>query len=167
MKRYQPALLGGLFIGVLSSLPVVSAANVCCCLWVVAGGVLAVYLQQQSTPEPIEAGDAALSGLLAGLLGAIITVVINQLLMSVTGPLVQEQIRRALDQNPDVPPEVRDFLNRITTGGGIALLQAAITLPVFAVFGVLGGLLGMAFFKKKTPPGAPPMTPPPTPPAIG
>ena len=41
---------------------------------------------------------------------------------------------------------------RLTTGGGIALLQAAIYLPVYAIFGMLGGLLGMAFFKKKLPP---------------
>ena len=40
MTRYQPALLGGLFIGVLSALPVVNTANLCCCLWVIVGGVL-------------------------------------------------------------------------------------------------------------------------------
>jgi uncharacterized membrane protein YeaQ/YmgE (transglycosylase-associated protein family) len=166
MARYRPALIGGVFIGVLSALPMVSAANVCCCLWVVAGGVLAVYLQQQNMPEPIEAGDAAVSGLIAGLVGAIITVVINQLLLSVTGPIIQEQVQRALESNPDVPPEVRDMVTRFTTGGGVALLQAAICLPIFAVFGLLGGLLGMAIFKKKTPP-ANTSVPPPAPPAIG
>jgi hypothetical protein len=119
MARYRPALIGGVFIGVLSALPMVSAANVCCCLWVVAGGVLAVYLQQQNMPEPIEAGDAAVSGLIAGLVGAIITVVINQLLLSVTGPIIQEQVQRALESNPDVPPEVRDMVTRFTTGGGV------------------------------------------------
>ena len=51
MKRHQPALLGGLFIGVLSSLPLVNIGNVCCCLWVVVGGLLTVYLQQQNTPS--------------------------------------------------------------------------------------------------------------------
>ncbi len=157
MKRFQPALLGGLFVGVLSSLPVVSAGNVCCCLWVVAGGVLTYYLQQQSTPEAVEAGDAAIGGLVAGLIGAAITVIVNQLLLSVTGPMVQEQVRRALESNPDVPPEVRDLVTRLTSGSGIALLQAAVCLPIFGIFGLLGGLLGMAFFKKKTlPPAAPP-----------
>ena len=160
MKRFQPALLGGLFIGVLSSLPFVGAANVCCCLWVVAGGVLTAYLQQQAQPDPIEAGDAALGGLVAGLVGAVITILVGQLLLSITGPMVQEQIRRALESNPDVPPEVRDMVIRLTTGGGIALLQAAIYLPVYAIFGLLGGLLGMAFFKKKLPPAAAPPAPP-------
>ena len=37
--KMLPALLGGLFIGVLSSLPYIKGGNVCCCLWVVSGGV--------------------------------------------------------------------------------------------------------------------------------
>ena len=38
----RSAALGGLFIGVLSALPIVGAANCCCCLWVVSGGALAL-----------------------------------------------------------------------------------------------------------------------------
>ena len=37
MGRHTPALLGGLFIGVIASLPVVGA---CCCLWCICGGML-------------------------------------------------------------------------------------------------------------------------------
>ena len=44
----QPAVLGGVFIGVLSALPLISAGNCCCCLWVIGGGVVAAYLLQQS-----------------------------------------------------------------------------------------------------------------------
>ena len=39
-SKLQPALLGGLLIGVLSALPFVSVLNGCCCLWVILGGVL-------------------------------------------------------------------------------------------------------------------------------
>ena len=39
--RLQPAFWGGLFIGVLSALPLVNAGNCCCCLWVLCGGALA------------------------------------------------------------------------------------------------------------------------------
>ena len=35
--KFQPALYGGLFIGVLSALPIINIGN-CCCLWVTAGG---------------------------------------------------------------------------------------------------------------------------------
>ena len=38
----QPALIGGVVMGVLSALPIVSGGNLCCCLWVVSGGAEAV-----------------------------------------------------------------------------------------------------------------------------
>ena len=58
--KFQPALLGGVAIGVLSALPVVSVANVCCCAWIVFGGALAAYLMQANHPEPIQIGDGAI-----------------------------------------------------------------------------------------------------------
>ena len=39
-SRLQPALLGGVVIGVLSALPVINVAN-CCCAWILFGGALA------------------------------------------------------------------------------------------------------------------------------
>lgn len=171
MKRFQPALLGGLFIGVLSSLPIVSAGNLCCCLWVVSGGVLTAYLIQQGTPEPIQTSEAAIGGLVAGLVGAVVSVLISQILLAITGPLwqqsFQEGMRRAFEQNQDMPPELRDriqgLVSRMASGPGLALVQLAVVLPVYAIFGLLGGLLGTAFFKKKLPPAAPPASPPLTP----
>ncbi len=68
----QPALIGGVVLGVLSALPIVSVGNACCCLWVVAGGVIAAYLFQQNQHRPITPADGALVGLLAGLIGAVV-----------------------------------------------------------------------------------------------
>ena len=75
--RLQPALLGGVFIGVMSALPIINAGNCCCCLWVLAGGALAVYLYQQNSPVSVPAAEGALLGLLAGLIGGIIWVVLS------------------------------------------------------------------------------------------
>ena len=66
----QAPLLGGLFIGILAALPVVSWGN-CCCLWIVGGGVLAAYLDQQRDQRPISAGRGAFAGFLAGIIGAL------------------------------------------------------------------------------------------------
>ena len=154
MKRHQPALLGGLLIGVLSSLPIVQAGNICCCLWVVCGGLLTVYLQQQDKAEPVETGDAVLGGLIAGLVGAVIVACVSYVKMLVLGPLVQgamEQVRAQLDSQPDVPPGVRDFVMSMMSGRGVVAM-ALLQLPVYAVFSMLGALLGLAFFRKKTPP---------------
>jgi hypothetical protein len=156
-NKYQPALLGGLFIGILSSLPLISSLNICCCLWVVVGGLLTTYLRQQQQPMPLETTDAVLSGLIAGVIGAALSIVGTWAMLSVTGPIWQDQLRSQIESNPDIPPQVRDLIMRFTTGGGIALVQLTVTLPVYAVFSTLGALLGLAFFKKKLPPAAPPV----------
>ena len=55
----RSAALGGIFIGVLSALPVVGAANCCCCLWIVSGGALATYLEVQQKNRTLTAGEGA------------------------------------------------------------------------------------------------------------
>src|SRR5258708_34103287 len=73
--KLQPALFGGLFIGVLSALPIINIGN-CCCLWVVSGGVLAAHLMQQNHPRPVAAADGAPVGLLPGFLGGLLGAVL-------------------------------------------------------------------------------------------
>jgi hypothetical protein len=161
MGRYQPAILGGLFIGVISGLPVISIVNVCCCAGVIAGGVLVTYLLQQNTPLPVATNDAAIQGLLAGVIGGVIMSLITAAMASIAGPVMLEQVRDQISSNSDLPPEFRDNIMRFLTGTNMALLSLLITVPLYAVFSMAGALLGLAFFRKKTPPPAapPPMTP--------
>lgn len=147
--KYQPALLGGLFIGILSSLPLISGLNACCCLWVVVGGVLTTYLRQQQEPEPLETSDALLSGLIAGAIGAVLDIIGNYVFMQLTGPLWQDQVLSQLDANPDLPPQMREWMMKVLSGQGLALLQVVVVLPMFAIFGMLGSLLGLTFFRRK------------------
>ena len=154
MGKHQPALLGGLFIGVLSSLPVVSLAN-CCCLWVLGGGALVVYLQQQNTPTPVQTGDAAIGGLIAGAVGGIILCLVQLAMMQFAGPLVFDSMRQEMSSNPQMPPEAIAFIEKLLSGQGLALIMFATALPLFTLFGMLGSLLGLAFFRKKTPPQPP------------
>ena len=154
MGKHQPALLGGLFIGVLSSLPIVMLGN-CCCLWVLGGGMLVVYLQQQNSPMPVQTGDAAIGGLIAGAVGGVIVCVVQLVLMQVTGPLIFESMRSEMSKNPQMPPEAMAFIERLLTGNGLAVIMFAAVLPLFSVFGLLGSLLGLVFFRKKTPPQPP------------
>lgn len=152
MSRYQPALLGGLFIGVLSALPVVNAAN-CCCLWVIVGGALTTYLLQQARPAPVETSEAALFGLIAGLVGGILYLAATAMLLSgAMGAQLMDQLRETMNNNPEIPAEVRDRIASFMGGGAIALIVAAVTIPLYAVFSLIGALVGLAIFKKKVPP---------------
>jgi hypothetical protein len=156
--RLQPAFYGGLLIGVLSALPIVSAGNCCCCLWIVAGGMLAVYLRQQNSPFAVTSAEGALVGLLAGVIGAFIGVLISIPIEAMMGPFQRQLIERVMNAQPDLPPEMRDTIERASSGGrgffGIAL-KFCFMLVTGTVFGMLGGLLGVAVFKKDAPPPPP------------
>jgi hypothetical protein len=152
MSRYQHVLLGGLFIGVVSALPIVGSANVCCCLWVVIGGLLSTYLLQQNRSEPVESGEAAVGGLVAGLLGAIIHIFLQLAVFSVAGAEVETELRQMLERTSEMGPEMREFMARMSSPRNLMLLMAASTLVMYPVFGMLGALLGTVFFRKKSPP---------------
>jgi hypothetical protein len=149
----KPALIGGAVMGVLSALPIVSAGNLCCCLWVLCGGALAAYLLQQDQQAPITLGDGALAGLLAGIFGAFVMLVLSIPIMMLFQPFRREVIDRVLEQAENVPPWLRDALTR---GGFSAMLiagQFLISLVFGSAFSTLGGIVGAAMFQKKLPPG--------------
>jgi hypothetical protein len=158
--RLQPALLGGVFIGVMSALPIISAGNCCCCLWVLAGGALAVYLRQQNSPHAIDAAEGALMGLLAGFIGGIIGVILSIPVQMMFGPIQEEWMRRILAGNEEMPPEAREMAERLMAGSAMRVAGALINIVTSVIFGMLGGLLGVAVFKKNAPP------PPPPPPTV-
>lgn len=157
----QPALIGGLVMGVLSSLPLINLGNLCCCLWVVAGGVVAAYLLQQNQSQPLTPGDGALVGLFAGLIGAGVGFVISIPIGLLMEPMQRAMVQRTLEMSGNMPPAVREILEnygqpRTALGFLGALVFRVIgfffLLVVGAVFSTLGGLLGAAVFKKSPPP---------------
>ena len=156
----QPALIGGVVMGVLSALPLVSAGNVCCCLWVWTGGLVAAYLLQQNQSAPITPADGALVGLLAGLAGAVVQLIVSIPISLIVGPMERAMMQRILDMAGAMPPDVRDAFERYGRDGqtgGLFLLGRIIAfvalLFIGAIFSTLGGLLGAAIFKKSAPPG--------------
>lgn len=168
-SKLQPALLGGLFIGVLSALPFVSLGN-CCCLWVIGGGVLAAWLLQQNQSVPIETGDAALVGLYAGLIGAVVAMVVQIPLTLALGPMQEEMLRQWAERSGDMPDELRQVFENLEASGGLSaiglLVGFGIMLVLGAIFSTLGGLLGALFFRRQPPPPATAQTlPPPLPPS--
>lgn len=145
----QPALLGGLVMGVLSALPIISAGNLCCCLWVVMGGVVAAYLLQQARPAPLTAGDGALVGLYAGVVGAVISVLLSIPITMLIGPF-ERQVMERLGESAGV--DLSQYFDD-SMRPGMFLMLGCIMLFVGAIFSTLGGLLGAAIFRKPRPTG--------------
>ena len=157
----QAVLLGGLFIGVLSALPIINLAN-CCCLWILGGGAIAAYLAQQQHPGPFGLMDGARVGFRAGIFGAVIWLFASTVVDLLVAPLQQSAADLMLRSATDIPPEVREWLENI---GNSASLPARMIIGFFfqlfiaAPFAALGGLLGAAVFGR---PAAPPSMQPPT-----
>jgi hypothetical protein len=147
-------------MGVLSALPIISAGNICCCLWVVSGGIVAAYLYQQNQAAPITPSDGALVGLLAGLTGALVVFVLSIPIDLLVAPMEQAMVQRLLDRGA-FPPEARDMLERYGRGDGLGaaffvlrkIAALAMWLFLGGIFSTLGGLLGALIFKRQTPPG--------------
>ena len=159
----QPALIGGVVMGVLSSLPFINLGNLCCCLWVVSGGMVAAYLLQQNQSQPITPGDGALVGLFAGLIGAGVGFVVSIPISLMMAPMQRAMVQRTLEMSGNMPPAVREMLENYgqprTAAGMIGrlvfqLIGFFFMLFIGSVFATLGGLLGAAIFKKSAPPAA-------------
>jgi uncharacterized membrane protein YeaQ/YmgE (transglycosylase-associated protein family) len=146
--RLQPAFWGGLFIGILTALPLVKT---CCCLWVITGGVLAVWLAQSSQPSAVKMADGVLLGVLSGLIGAVIAFPINLVFEDWERGWVLHVLEN-LDAN--VPPELRDMMEASGRNPVMRVAGFMVSLVLNSVFGMLGGMLGVAIFKKDTPPPA-------------
>ena len=157
----QPALAGGLVLGVLSALPIVSAGNVCCCLWVISGGMVAAYFLQQEQPAPITQGDGALVGLLAGVVGAFVYLVLSIPISILMAPMERMWSQRLLEMAGNMPQEFRAIVERLGDRGDAPVFAVRVMrllagfifmLIVGSIFSTVGGLLGAVFFRKGLPP---------------
>lgn len=179
VDRKQPAIVGGVIVGVLSVIPLVNIGNACCCLYALIGGAVAAKLLIDRSPQPVKAGDGAMIGLMAGAIGGVIYVVIGlplgllannltigileSLSNSVNDPNFQSTMGRVIEQLRN-----QSLAERLVAG----FISAIIFAILQAGFTVLGGLLGVALFEKRKgdstpppPPQYPPQYPPPYPPS--
>lgn len=169
--RLMPALAGGAFLGVASAIPYLGAVNCACCALVIGGGFLSVFIFKRKSPDTVMTyGDGALQGLLSGLIGSVICSLLNALLSGVTGGGARfaEVIEQVISSNPDLPPEVVELLRNISNSGaaglGFVFIGFLFLLVISAIFGTVGGVLGVAILQKKPPQAPPPQWSQPQPP---
>jgi len=149
-------LVGALVMGVLSALPLISVGNICCCLWVISGGVAAAYVLQQGQPDPITPADGAFVGFLSGLGGAVIYLIVSVPIEIVIGPMEREMMRRMVE-NMGGAEGLRSYADRadLVSVPVRALFGFLMMLCVGAIFSTIGGLLGALMFRKAPAPAQP------------
>jgi hypothetical protein len=159
-NKLKPAIIGGVVLGLLSVIPFVNFANACCCLWAIVGGMLATFLYVKQSPTPVNAGDGAMLGGLAGLVGAVISVVIGIPIDLVMGPVMRNMM---IGLAARLDPRQADIIRQqIEASGGPSvagtIINALIVAVLLVIFSIIGGLIGVPIFEKRK--GGPPPPPP-------
>jgi hypothetical protein len=156
--KLQPALLGGLFLGVLTALPIVNLAN-CCCLWLIGGGMVAAWVMQQNHLAPIRVSDGVVAGVLAGIVGAVVTLLVSLPLNAVLAPVYDVLRARLLQNAQDMPPEFREAIEALGIGAPSHVVSFFTNVLLGAVFAGAGGMLGAVLFRRKPAAAEPPLPP--------
>jgi hypothetical protein len=170
-NKLMPALFGGIITGVLSGIPFVNFVNCLCCAGVLLGGFMAVFFYNKDlTPQmpPLTSSDGLQLGALSGVFGAIVGTIISALLLAVVGNVAGQAMfdmvynfydsAGILDQ---MPPDAIDQMEQGMKDSGLSVFNVIISLIIYPIFGLLGGLIGYSVYKPKagTPPPAPVVTP--------
>ena len=159
-NKLKPALIGGVLLGLLSVIPFVNALNVCCCLWAILGGMLASFLYVKNSPTPANAGDGAVLGAIAGVIGAAISLILGIPINYAMGPTMRNLLLGIFES---VDRQQAELMRRQfeATGDSIAglIINGLILAVLLFIFSIVGGLLGVAIFEKRK--GGPVPPPPP------
>ena len=155
-NKLKPAIIGGVVIGLLSIIPIVSLGNICCCLWAILGGVLATYLYVKDSPVPASPGDGAILGAIAGAVGGLIAIVLGIPISIVAGGITREIFIRIMESIN--PSQVEMMRAQMLAGVSIVreIVNGIILAVLLVIFSTIGGLLGVPIFEKRKRETAPP-----------
>jgi hypothetical protein len=173
-NKFQAAILGGVVLGLLSSIPPINFVNICCCLWVLLGGVIAARtLIKRSPVFPVTTGEGATVGALAGVIGSLILLVISVPLglMGIGEGMTYSLLEwmGEVSNNAQMREQMQQMIAEMqrqaaTQSVGQKLVSALfawlITAVIYIGFATLGGIIGVAMFEKRKGQPMPPMAPP-------
>jgi len=164
-NKYLPSIVTGFGAAVLSTIPGIKNLN--CCLIIPAAAFLSIYLYNKSTgnDSPIKLNKALSYGLLTGLIAALFSSLFDILITYITH---SNDLVVGLEQTQEMMQELklgtlidasmeilRTMVKEIEVTGFSALYTVMITISnffIFSIFGMLGGLLGMAVLNKRNRP---------------
>ena len=153
----QPAFVAGAALGALSGIPIVSAGNLICCMWVIGGGALAAWLLRKNHPRgpaAVTYGDGAFVGVLSGSFGAIVATVISVPVRLLTSAETLRDQRELFEETfAELEAPLRELLLRLLTpeiSFVTILVTFFINLVTFSLFAMIGGILLVAAVKKRT-----------------
>jgi hypothetical protein len=132
-------VLGGVFGGVLSAIPILNCLNCLFCLLNIGGIVIALSMYVKENPQDMistaeAAGFGAVAGAGAGLIASLLGLLVNMLLGGLIASLMA-----------NIPGAGR---NMMASTAAMGVLFIPVNIVLYAAFGALGGFLGMQLFFK-------------------
>ena len=133
-------LLGALFGGLLSSIPLLNCLNFFFCLLNIAGVTLALMMYFKANPtDTMSNAEGALFGAAAGagagLISSIFSLILGAMFAGVMAALAQR-----------LPPELA---RQFAIQGTVGLFMIPVNIVLYAGFGALGGFLSLLLFFKR------------------
>lgn len=155
-SKLVPALIGGCVIGVLSTIPIINMGNCLCCMWILLGGVLGVYLYRREFPPGYElsSGDGAVVGLLSGIFGALFFTFLTYFFWAIVGLKPSHELLQSIwESRGEISPEMEEFIEDLQMKGELSplfvFIQLLFSLIIYSIFGTLGGIIGASILKKR------------------
>lgn len=159
--KLNSILIGTLAITFFVFIPIINIINIFCFAGVILGGFLgsAYYCskaKQQITQIFLK--DGILIGLFSGILSSVIVVLISLIttLLSKTNPMIEiSEMFNSFFKT--VPNEINEVIQQLsneyeTLGYSPTLMitMLVMNLIIYPVFGLIGGLIGVAIFRKSS-----------------
>ena len=110
------------------------------------------FYKNQLTQEmpPLASNDGLVLGAIAGVIGAVISNILSGILVMVIGNVTGEVMLRFMERFRDsMPAESWDQMEEGMRKGGISVMNVVISLIIYPIFGLLGGLIGYSVLKPK------------------
>ena len=140
----QPAIVGGLLAGLLSSIPILELGIG---VWILGGGAFTVYLLLKQHPTGIGYGDGAFGGVLSGFVGAVVATLMlipSKLKFPSDFEQIHREIEKQWSKNPNAHGPLFDLFMR-SLSQEVSLTTELFTLFVYgfiySLIAMLGGLL--------------------------
>jgi hypothetical protein len=151
--KWSAIWIGSLITGLASLVPVIHLA---CCLIPFAGAVIAVAIYANSPARPILTNqDGIVLGALTGLIGTLIFAVFAIPIVFFFGNTLGHFLEGLIPSLTDLPARVQPFVQSVLDHFGsilifFVLIKVISQVGLYVIFGILGGLAGIALFRRSS-----------------
>ena len=147
-------LIGGLISGLTAVLPVIAFINCFCCIGIISGGYISVWLHNKSGYPTLGLADGALMGLLAGIFAALFSTSFELLMIQIFGTSPNtaimlnyfNQVAEKMN-DPELNAQIQDLenmqMNNETTLFSI-VSNVIFSAMIYGFFSLLGGMIRTA-----------------------